>query len=142
MRLAQVVSNLLTNAARYTQEGGHVQVRCRAGEQDIEIEVEDNGPGIAPELVSSVFDMFVQAQPGSGGLGIGLTLVRRLVALHGGSVAVAPAPPDGGSIFVVRLPLAQTEGRALVQSIPPSSQDRAPLRIAVVDDNDDVREML
>lgn len=150
VRLAQVVSNLLTNAARYTPEGGHVNVRCRVGEEDIQIEVEDDGPGIPADLLPSVFDMFVQGRPGSGGLGIGLTLVQRLVALHGGLVAVDPSS-EKGAVFIVRLPLA--DGRQRDTSISSSSVlvsetdqsqkvQRTSLRIAVVDDNDDVREML
>lgn len=104
-RLEQIVSNLLTNALRYTPSGGRVAVElAREGDEAV-LTVRDNGVGIAPELLPRLFELFVQAQDGaSGGLGIGLALVRRLVELHGGRVSAASDGPGCGSTFCVRLP--------------------------------------
>lgn len=111
-RIAQVISNLLTNAAKYTPPGGRIDVSVmRDGEHAI-ISVRDNGVGIPPDALESVFGMFTQVgrnmQHAQGGLGIGLSLVRQLVAMHGGTVHAESAGPDSGSTFVVRLPLAGT----------------------------------
>jgi signal transduction histidine kinase len=108
VRLAQVVSNLLDNAAKYTGAGGRIELAAWHDAREAVIEVGDNGIGIPADALESVFDLFVQVQADhggrDGGLGIGLNLVRRLVALHGGSVRVASTPGQG-SRFSVRLPL-------------------------------------
>jgi PAS domain S-box-containing protein len=109
-RLVQVLTNLLNNAAKYTDQGGRIDLRAgREGEEAV-IRVRDTGVGIPPELLPRIFDLFMQVEESrdrsQGGLGIGLALVRRLVELHGGTVSADSAGPGRGSEFVVRLPLA------------------------------------
>jgi PAS domain S-box-containing protein len=108
-RLAQVVSNLLTNAAKYTPNGGHIRLTAAREEWAAVVRVRDDGAGIPQEMLSRVFDLFTQigaaGDAQAGGLGIGLALVRRLVELHGGTVAAYSDGPGRGSEFVVRLPL-------------------------------------
>jgi PAS domain S-box-containing protein len=110
IRLAQVLSNLLNNAAKYTEPGGWIEVRTARVGEEVEIQVCDNGLGMSPEMLARVFDLFVQERHSldraQGGLGIGLTLVRRLVELHGGHVEARSPGLGQGSVFVVRLPLA------------------------------------
>jgi PAS domain S-box-containing protein len=109
-RLIQVVANLLNNAAKYTEEGGSISVRTEAKGERALIRIRDTGLGIAPELLPHVFELFIQGERSldrsQGGLGIGLTLVRRLVELHGGRIEAFSAGPGKGSEFVVELPLA------------------------------------
>jgi len=109
IRLTQVVSNLLTNAAKYTPQGGHISLTAVREDGSAVVRVRDNGMGIPPEMLSRVFDLFTQigaaGDDRAGGLGIGLSLVRRLVELHGGTVAAFSDGPGRGSEFVVRLPL-------------------------------------
>ena len=143
-RLAQVVINLLTNAAKYTPDGGRIELHltCEAGMA--EIRVCDNGIGIPASALATVFDMFSQLEPAlersKGGLGIGLALVRGIVELHEGSIQAESAGLDMGSTFTVRLPLAAASigpaEVAAVDAVP------APVRIMVVDDNQDAAEML
>jgi two-component system CheB/CheR fusion protein len=105
-RLEQVIVNLLANAAKYTEREGSVWLTCEKGVGQVVLRVRDNGAGMPPELVSKVFELYVQADNGSrGGLGIGLNLVRRLVELHGGTVTASSAGPGRGSEFIARLPL-------------------------------------
>jgi CheY-like chemotaxis protein/two-component sensor histidine kinase len=136
-RLAQVFSNLLNNAAKYTRHGGVVSIGAERQEGQALLRVKDNGIGIPPELLPRIFDLFVQEEYSTGnefgGLGVGLTLVRKLVELHGGSVEAQSAGRDQGSEFIVRLPLA---GEPAVPEKPSGS---APLtapcwRILIVDD--------
>jgi len=109
VRLVQVFTNLLNNAAKYTPHGGHIQLTAVPNSQELVVSVRDNGIGISPELLPHVFDLFTQAERSldrsQGGLGIGLTLVRKLVEMHGGSIEALSAGPGQGSEFVVRLPL-------------------------------------
>jgi PAS domain S-box-containing protein len=148
VRLAQVVANLLTNAAKYTDPGGHITVRAALDEEDVIIQVTDDGIGMAPALVDGVFDMFVQGKRSldrsEGGLGLGLTLVRNLVELHGGSVAACSAGLGQGSMFQVRLPAVEnirvappTEGAAV-----PPARTGGHRRVLLVDDNNDVAEVM
>jgi len=113
VRLAQVFANLLNNAAKYTDGGGSVHVRARADGPDAVVTVRDTGAGIPPEMLARVFELFTQLDRSDaraqGGLGIGLTLVKSLVELHGGRVAVRSDGPGTGSEFEVRLPLAANE---------------------------------
>ena len=147
-RLTQVISNLLNNAARYTPKGGRIVLAAeRDGDQAV-VAVSDNGIGIAPEALEAVFRMFTQVgqtqQPGSGGLGIGLSLVRSLVELHGGTVQAASAGTNAGSVFTVRLPLLPPQPDA-VEAAPAADlgdADRTSLRVLVVDDNRDAAETL
>ena len=109
-RLAQVFANLLNNAANYTEPGGRIEVRASARDDHVEVAIRDNGIGIAPEMIAAIFGLFAQAE-GSlervhGGLGVGLTLARHLVELHGGTIEAASKGSGQGSEFVVRLPRA------------------------------------
>jgi CheY-like chemotaxis protein len=148
VRLAQVVSNLLTNAARYTEPGGHVRLRaCREGAAGLRISVADDGVGMAPELRAQVFDLFFQGKRNidraEGGLGIGLALVKNIVELHGGRVEAHSAGKGRGSEFVVLLPLhtpGVIEEAALVA--PRATAAAARRRIMLVDDNVDGAETL
>jgi signal transduction histidine kinase len=148
-RLSQVVANLLTNAARYTETGGHIAVNARRTATEVVIEVRDDGIGIEPDLLPRIFDLFVQGRQSvdraSGGLGIGLALVRNLVILHGGAVAARSEGPGAGSTFSVRLPaLAELDEPASAPQARASAvpQRKAGRRILVVDDNEDALEML
>src|SRR5262249_40167422 len=106
MRLEQILINLLTNAAKYTEPGGHIWLAVERERGEVLLRVRDTGIGIAPDILHSIFDLFVQEKNGSeGGLGIGLHLVRGLVRLHGGAITAASAGPGQGSEFVVRLPV-------------------------------------
>src|SRR5690606_8607351 len=109
-RIAQVISNLLNNAAKYTSSGGRIELTAERDADEVVIAVRDNGSGIEPQMLSKVFDMFTQVgrtiHQAQGGLGIGLALVARLVAMHGGSVAAESEGHGKGSRFLVRLPLA------------------------------------
>jgi PAS domain S-box-containing protein len=145
-RLEQVVVNLLTNAAKYTDEGGHIWLTVQEDGDDCVLRVRDTGIGIAPELLPRIFDLFTQAERSldrsQGGLGIGLALVQRLVEMHKGKVEVHSSLGQG-SEFVVRLPLALTpapQSPAVAEETgePPSR----PLRVLVVDDNVDAAETL
>jgi len=145
-RIAQVLGNLLNNAARYTPEGGTISLTANQEDTDVVFRVTDNGAGISREMLSNIFDLFAQGErpPNSphDGLGVGLTLVRHLVDLHGGNVDVFSAGPNQGSEFVVRLPLWRDEGFPTVESAPPETSQAASngLRVLVVDDNQDVAQ--
>ncbi|SFC23038.1 Signal transduction histidine kinase [Massilia yuzhufengensis] len=146
-RLVQVVTNLLSNAAKYTPDGGNIEVVLESHQDTVVIRVSDDGIGMTPELTACAFDLFSQGTRGldrsQGGLGIGLALVKSLSSLHGGSVTVQSDGPGMGSVFQVTLPrLAATV--APVGDIPHagSEQPAKPLRIAVVDDNEDAAAML
>ncbi|HET9594043.1 MAG TPA: ATP-binding protein, partial [Anaeromyxobacteraceae bacterium] len=147
VRLAQVVSNLLTNAARYTPPGGHIRVQAEGEGERVALSVTDDGVGLAPELLGRVFEPFVQgprtADRRESGLGIGLTLVRHLVELHGGGAQARSEGPGKGSTFTVWLPRAPQDA----PPAPPRDARRprptaTPLRILVVDDNPDAAELL
>ncbi len=109
VRLTQVLTNLLCNAAKFTDPGGHIRLSAAAEAEQIVIRVRDNGRGIAPDLLPRVFELFEQlparASEGSGGLGIGLAVVKSLVELHGGSVTAVSEGPGTGSEFIVRIPI-------------------------------------
>ncbi|WP_338763947.1 ATP-binding protein [Massilia sp. METH4] len=142
-RLAQVVLNLLTNAAKYTPEGGEIELHLACTPGEAEIRVRDNGIGIQAEALPTVFDMFSQLEPAlersRGGLGIGLALVRGIVELHGGTVAAASEGPGRGSEFTVRLPLAASAACPASETVEPVP---AVSRVLVVDDNEDAADML
>lgn len=108
-RLSQVIANLLHNAAKYTPQGGKIELHVKQEKQELVLSVKDNGIGIPKEMLSSVFEMFVQVdttlERSHGGLGIGLTLVKKLIDLHGGTVEVKSAGNNKGSEFIVRLPI-------------------------------------
>jgi len=143
-RLEQVLTNLLANAVKYTPAGGEITVTVQRDGDHAVLSVRDTGVGIRPELLPRVFDLFVQAdrslERSAGGLGIGLTLVRQLAQLHGGTVEASSAGPGRGSTFTVRLPIIAG---------PPDTDDTAgpaaagpARRVLVIEDNDDAREML
>ena len=150
-RLAQAVGNLLDNAIKYTEDGGRVWLRARAEADEVVIVVEDSGVGIDPALLPQVFDLFIQADRSlerkQGGLGLGLTLVRRLVEMHGGRVEAASAGPGLGSAFTIRLPRlaaevadsAEPETVPVPVTAPPAGPGR---RILVVDDHQDSTDSL
>uniref|UniRef100_UPI002587D52F hybrid sensor histidine kinase/response regulator n=1 Tax=uncultured Massilia sp. TaxID=169973 RepID=UPI002587D52F len=147
-RLTQVVSNLLNNAARYTPRGGNIVLAAQRDGEEAVIAVSDNGIGIHPDSLDDVFRMFTQVgehrQQAAGGLGIGLSLVRSLVELHGGTVTASSAGTNAGSVFTVRLPLAG--GAAAPLPAPVAAANAAApgagLRVLVVDDNRDAAETL
>ena len=139
-RLSQVLQNLLVNAAKYTPEGGHIQLRAYAADSFVYLAVGDNGRGLAPEHLHTIFQLFVQADSGTAaaaesGLGIGLTLARSLAEMHGGSIEAASPGPGKGSTFTVRLPLAAP----VVPAEEEAESDLAAtgLRVLVIDDNRD-----
>jgi signal transduction histidine kinase/CheY-like chemotaxis protein len=143
-RIEQVVGNLLDNACKYTPSGGHVVVTVEAVGNTAELRVRDDGSGIVADLLPHVFDLFAQGQRtidrAQGGLGLGLTVVRRLVELHGGSVAVESAGTNCGSTFIVRLPRAEAQPSA---AGPSSTQPGlANRRIVLVEDNPDSRDVV
>ncbi|MGE3803316.1 MAG: response regulator [Gemmataceae bacterium] len=144
-RLEQVLVNLLSNAAKYMLSGGQIYLTVEAGKDSVAVRVRDTGMGIAPELLPQIFELFVQADKSldrsQGGLGIGLTLVRSLVTLHGGSVEARSAGLGQGSEFTVTLPRAAASPPA---AISPSTNNSAhqQRRILVVDDNADAANSL
>ena len=143
VRLAQIVSNLLNNAAKYTDAGGSITLSVRVDGPHAAIAVRDTGSGISADALPRVFDMFVQEdhRP-KGGLGIGLTLVRSLVEMHGGRVEARSDGPGKGSEFVVRLPLSASAPVEAEQGILPLRKPRRMARVLVVDDNEDAAESL
>ncbi|MDB6161865.1 MAG: histidine kinase [Gammaproteobacteria bacterium] len=166
-RLAQALANLLNNAAKYTDEGGQIWLDVSTDTRDVVLRVRDSGPGIAPTLLPHVFDLFTQAERpldrAQGGLGVGLTLVKVLIEMHGGTVEARNAPaeslaesaarqglaPGHGAEFIIRLP-AQTAGAAKstaaragvthAQAAMPAGE--RPMRILVVDDNVDAADSI
>jgi PAS domain S-box-containing protein len=144
VRVEQIVENLVSNALKYTPSGGWIRIAvARQGDKAV-LEVADNGIGMSPELCRKVFDLFVQGESklerSQGGLGLGLTLVQRLAALHGGSAVASSEGPGRGSHFVIRLP-AQPEPSQPVAAPRPKASPGGR-RILIVEDNADAREML
>jgi len=146
-RLSQVVSNLLTNAAKYTPPGGRITVKARVAETELIVSVADTGIGISAEMLPRIFEMFMQVDKALGratdGLGIGLTLARRIVEMHGGVITASSGGPGTGAEFTIRLPALDRPARS-----PETDDDLdiSPLphelRVLVVDDNRDAAEML
>ncbi|MBQ5941142.1 ATP-binding protein [Massilia sp. AB1] len=149
-RLAQVIINLLTNAAKYTPEGGLVDLELDCDPGHATIRVRDNGIGLPADALASVFDMFSQLEPAleraKGGLGIGLAMVRGIVALHGGSVRADSEGPGRGSTFSITLPLAAGAachaGMDPGEEVAPARPAAAAVRILIVDDNVDAADTL
>jgi PAS domain S-box-containing protein len=146
LRIAQVVANLLTNAAKYTDRGGHIRLVAQRQDGDIVIEVSDDGIGIAAGAMPEVFRMFSQLhsanERSSAGLGIGLALSKGLVELHGGEIAVRSAGPGTGSTFTVRLPAG--ESRREARPLPPADTTAVavPRKVLIADDNRDAADSL
>jgi signal transduction histidine kinase/CheY-like chemotaxis protein len=148
-RMTQVVANLLHNAAKYTPPGGRIQLNTERQGDELVLSVRDNGIGLRPDMLHRVFDLFVQVDPGSdraqGGLGLGLTLVRSLVEMHGGTVSARSEGLSKGSEFTVRLPLPpeMPAALALPAMVKAAASARLqPLHILLVEDNPDIRETL
>ena len=152
VRLSQVFSNLVTNAAKYTAPGGHITIRAMEEHSNVVIRIRDTGIGIAPDVLPKVFDLFVQERQDidrpQGGLGLGLTIVRNIVERHGGTVSAHSDGPGAGSEFVVRLPRsnapAELEATGDLNSVavPTVASTDTALKILVVDDSIDGAEML
>ncbi len=147
-RLAQAFANLLSNAAKYSERGGRIALTAERQGGDAVVSVKDGGVGIPPDMLPKIFEMFTQVdrtlERSQGGLGIGLTLVKKLVDMHGGSVEAKSDGDGRGSEFVVRLPMAS----AAVREVKPSSEEDEPAcpsgqcRILVADDNEDAADSL
>lgn len=141
-RLAQVFANLLNNAAKFSHPGGSIEISCKRHGDEAVVTVRDNGRGISPEALPHIFEPFMQAgHPVPGGLGIGLALVRNLVALHGGTVTAKSAGADQGSEFIVRLPLCEAEPEP-EPSQRPAAATLSSNRVLIVDDNRDAADTL
>jgi signal transduction histidine kinase len=150
VRIAQVLANLLDNAAKYTPGGGLIRMTARHDARQVTISVHDNGRGIAPEMLPRVFDLFVQAGSltgeGQDGLGIGLSLARTLTQMHGGSIEARSNGPGEGSEFIVRLPTSDSAGPLPASALDTSDTgevaDACAARVLVVDDNVDAADSL
>lgn len=146
VRLVQIFGNLLANACRYTPHGGRIDLSVEMDGGMLVVRVRDTGIGIPPHLLDDVFEMFSQVSPNGtrsgGGLGIGLSLVRRLVEMHGGSVTAHSDGPGTGSEFIVRLPVMAAPSMPERAPEPSQAAVRNPRRILVVDDNRDAAESL
>lgn len=146
LRIAQVLSNLLNNAAKYTSPGGKITLQARRVNSEIEIAVEDNGIGMPPDSIAKLFDIFAQSASAShlsrGGLGIGLFLVKSLTEMHGGSVSAHSDGPGKGSRFVIRLPAPAVSGTLREADANQHSGSSRNRKVLVVDDNSDAAESL
>jgi len=161
VRLEQVLTNIVTNAVKYTPPGGQIRVTLRADDGEAVLSVEDTGLGISPSLLPFIFDLYVQADRtldrARGGLGIGLTLVRRLVELHGGTIVASSKGEGHGSRFTVRLRAMPSARNRAVLPFPerraqprlassgvslPSERRAKPRRVLLIEDSNDSREML
>jgi CheY-like chemotaxis protein len=148
-RMAQAFSNLLTNAAKYSDSGGHVSVSSERVGSEVLIKFSDDGIGIRPEMLPAIFELFVQEQQAldraRGGLGLGLAIVKSVVTMHGGSIAAASAGLGKGSVFSVRLPAsslpAKLQGADPAPAAARSSRPSAR-RVLLVDDNEDAADLL
>ena len=146
VRLSQVISNLLINAAKYTPQASQIRLTAERAGNEVVLRVQDSGSGIAPELLPHIFDLFVQANRSlarsEGGLGVGLTLVKRLVEMHRGSVSAASPGPGQGSEFCVRLPVLSERPVADKErpARPTAPSDLPSRKVLVVDDNVDAAE--
>ncbi|MEJ5990162.1 ATP-binding protein [Ramlibacter sp. PS3R-8] len=140
-RLCQVVANLLNNAAKYTPEGGRIEVSAAALDDHAVVTVRDNGIGIPPQMLPHIFEMFTQVERGAGrsqgGLGIGLALVRQLLDLHGGDISAHSDGPDRGSTFTMRVPLSHQPAAPAREAPRSHPQPPEDFRVLVVDDNVD-----
>ena len=142
-RLVQVIANLLAHAAKYTHEGGNIRLSMQLEQEQVVLSVEDDGIGLAADLIPHVFELFIQAERSSdrsaGGLGLGLALVKSLVELHGGKATCASAGLGCGSVFTISLPLLADDGEPspVEPAVRPLAATARPLLIMIVDDNVD-----
>lgn len=145
-RLAQLFGNLLNNSCKYTRPAGTISVRAERVGDDVEVTVKDNGAGIPQDKLDSIFDMFMQVDRTSkrsqGGLGIGLTLVKRLAEMHGGSIEARSAGEGQGSEFIVRLPVLGRDEVAAQHGPDVASEVQPQRRVLIVDDNRDSADSL
>jgi CheY-like chemotaxis protein len=146
-RLAQVFSNLLGNAAKFTERGGRIRLTSERSDGHVVVHVEDNGIGIPPAMLPRIFDMFVQADRSleriESGLGIGLTLVKRVVEMHGGTVEARSGGPNQGSDFLVRIPPDPAVPVAKPEAGGDDAKPRASsVRVLIADDNEDALRSL
>jgi CheY-like chemotaxis protein len=145
VRLEQVLTNIIANAVKYTPPGGRIRVALRADSGDAVLSVEDTGFGISPSLMPSIFDLYVQGartlDSAQGGLGIGLTLVRRLVELHGGTIVASSEGEGHGSRFTVRLRQIPAAAESSAVSLAPERPAKLR-RVLLIEDNEDARGML
>jgi CheY-like chemotaxis protein len=145
-RMTQALSNLLTNAAKYSDAGGRVSITASRVAGEVLIAVADDGMGIRPEMLGQIFDLFVQEQQPSdralGGMGLGLAIVKSVVTLHGGAVSAESEGPGTGSRFTIRLPLAATSAQTPERKSEQVATSTPGQRILVVDDNQDAAELL
>jgi signal transduction histidine kinase/DNA-binding response OmpR family regulator len=146
-RIAQVIANLLNNAAKYTPEGGRISLAAEQDGEEAVFRVTDTGVGLPKEMLSNIFDLFARDERAANsfhdGLGVGLTLVRRLIEIHGGSVHAFSAGPEKGSEFSVRLPVLRMDSLSPVESShsePPSLKPAIGLRVLIVEDKEDAAE--
>jgi signal transduction histidine kinase len=143
VRLGQCMANVLVNAAKYTPEGGEICIRSYVDTDHVVVEIQDNGIGIAPEFLPRIFDLFAQAERGldrsQGGLGVGLTVCKQVVEMHGGTVTASSPGWDRGATFTIRLPLAERPATAKLTA--PTNTDSL-LRVLIVDDNRDAADSL
>lgn len=139
IRIAQIISNLLNNAAKYTPQGGELRLAAAVEQGGVSISVTDNGIGIAPDMLPRIFDLFTQVdhrkEQAQGGLGIGLALVKQLVAMHGGTVKAESAGLEKGSTFTIWLPLSDQEPADVMQERKDDGAPARPLEFLVIDDN-------
>jgi PAS domain S-box-containing protein len=146
LRLSQILSNLLTNAAKYTDAGGHIELSGQVAAGRLSLKVKDDGIGISPDALSRIFTMFAQvdgsAGRSEGGLGIGLALVKGLVALHGGTVRAFSDGAGRGSEFIVELPVAATREDSIPATGTDASAPAGSRRVLVADDNKDAADTL
>jgi signal transduction histidine kinase len=142
-RLGQCLANVVVNAAKYTPDGGDICVRSYVDRAEVVVEVTDNGIGIAPEFLPRIFDLFAQAERGldrsQGGLGVGLTVCKQVMEMHGGTVGASSPGWDRGATFTFRLPVAE---RPTPATVAPSPQPDALPRVMIVDDNRDAADSL
>jgi signal transduction histidine kinase/ActR/RegA family two-component response regulator len=145
VRLEQVLTNIVTNAVKYTPAGGRIRVGLRADGDDVVLDVEDDGFGISPELMPHIFELYTQSERtldrARGGMGIGLTLVRRLVELHGGTIVASSGGEGRGSTFTVRLRRIPAPSTSRGSAAMPERRSRTR-RVLLIEDNRDAREML
>jgi signal transduction histidine kinase/ActR/RegA family two-component response regulator len=147
IRIDQIITNLLTNAIKYTPDGGHITLTIGTDTEDAFLNVSDDGVGIAPERIGGIFELFAQAENAigraQGGMGIGLALVRNLVHLHDGRVEARSEGLGKGSSFEVRFPLASAApGRAVATGVQSGDSPLGARRIVIVEDNKDIRDLL
>jgi signal transduction histidine kinase len=143
VRLGQCMANVLVNAAKYTPDGGEICIRSYVDGQHVVVDIQDNGIGIAPEFLPRIFDLFTQAERGldrsQGGLGVGLTVCKQIIEMHGGTVVASSPGWDRGATLTMRIPIAE---RSMVEAAASPQTSDSLLRVLIVDDNRDAADSL